>query len=80
MLFFAGFGHYAVAVKARTSSYRVSSSVSSNEVNWTTVRQSKFQLGQSDDITCAVTFAQGSADRVRSVTFTVPHARFHAFA
>ena len=41
---------------------------------------SKFQSSKSDDITCAATFAQGSANRVRSLTFTVSPARFHAFA
>jgi len=39
----------------------------------------KFQSSKSDDITRAATFAQGSANRVRSVTLAVPPARFHAF-
>ena len=62
MLFFAGFGHYTVA--------------SSEDFELSSKLISKFHLSKSDDIIRVATSAQGGANRVRSVTFTVPPARF----
>jgi len=67
MLFFTGFGHYTVA--------------SSEDFQLSSKLISKLQFSKSDDITRAATFAQGSANRVRSVgnIYSSP-CTFHAFA